>query len=482
MKPFFSLFFLVCGFSLQAQNDLVVHEWGTFTTLSCSNGKQYKEPLHSKEKLPDFVYNQRYKFEYFDTKNEVWRNSFANMFDANMGMETPVLYFYSTNAVNFELSVEFNNGTISQFYPNPTKTESFISPTVNFQLDGHTGYATWRGFVHPKASTVQPTYPDEEVNAIWRHPREVAANIVDVNGKREKYLFYRGLGHYDCPITVENALNGDVKITNTMNEMLPFYICTELIDGVVQVHAYGSLLKGTCNSFNRSEKLNVDAKELMTKALISQGLYEDEARAMIATWDESYFRSTGMKVFWIVPNSIIDQLLPLNINPQPKEVKRAFFGRIEVMEADFELYVKGLFSSSYDLFSYEKNKYRDDPYKIQRIDIAQHYVKNLEISKELYSCDDKLSIEDKLLFEFKLFPNPTKGDMRINANFDLNLVTELYVANQLGKVVFEKTLTQEEIDSQQALLLLADLPAGMYIVYLQVGEAILAEKLILQNQ
>lgn len=189
-----------------------------------------------------------------------------------------------------------------------------------------------------------------------------------------------------------------------------------------------------------------------------------------------------MKVFWIVPNSIIDFLLPLNINPQPKEIKRAFFGRIEVMEAEFELHVKSLFTGIYDSFTLEKNKYKNDPYKTQRLEIARQYVKNLEIVKELYSCENKLSIEDKLLFEFKLFPNPTNGDIRINANFDLNLVRELYVADQLGKVVLEKTLVQEERDSQQALLLLDDLPAGMYIVYLQVGEAILAEKLILQNK
>jgi hypothetical protein len=50
---------------------------------------------------------------------------------------------------------------------------------------------------------------------------------------------------------------------------------------------------------------------------------------MIETWKDSWF-TEGTRVFYLVPSQMIDQILPLQIEPKPAKVARVFVGRIEV--------------------------------------------------------------------------------------------------------------------------------------------------------
>ena len=52
---------------------------------------------------------------------------------------------------------------------------------------------------------------------------------------------------------------------------------------------------------------------------------------MLATWKTSYFEQEGLRIFWVVPSEMVDELLPLQINPTPDETKRVFVGRVEVL-------------------------------------------------------------------------------------------------------------------------------------------------------
>jgi hypothetical protein len=68
----------------------------------------------------------------------------------------------------------------------------------------------------------------------------------------------------------------------------------------------------------------------MQAVLIAQGLYPDEARAMIATWQSSWFQE-GARLFYIVPGQFLNSILPLSINPVPSKTVRVFVGRLEVI-------------------------------------------------------------------------------------------------------------------------------------------------------
>ena len=68
-------------------------------------------------------------------------------------------------------------------------------------------------------------------------------------------------------------------------------------------------------------------RQSMKQALIDQGLFEDEAEAMLETRKDSYFNATGVRVFYIVPREWIDYHLPLDISV-PHELTRVFIGKI----------------------------------------------------------------------------------------------------------------------------------------------------------
>jgi hypothetical protein len=65
-------------------------------------------------------------------------------------------------------------------------------------------------------------------------------------------------------------------------------------------------------------------------ALIAQGLYAKEAKAMVDTWRDSWFEE-GTRLFYIVPPAMVDSLLPLTVAPKPTVVTRVFVGRVELI-------------------------------------------------------------------------------------------------------------------------------------------------------
>jgi hypothetical protein len=73
-----------------------------------------------------------------------------------------------------------------------------------------------------------------------------------------------------------------------------------------------------------------DLRKEMRAALIADGLFEDEAEAMLNTWERSYFQGSGQRVFFMVPRAWTDQVLPLSISV-PSELTRVMIGRIELV-------------------------------------------------------------------------------------------------------------------------------------------------------
>jgi hypothetical protein len=68
----------------------------------------------------------------------------------------------------------------------------------------------------------------------------------------------------------------------------------------------------------------------MRDGLMSQGLFADEAEALLNTWDASYFRSHGMRLFFLVPRPYCDYVLPLKASIDA-DVTRAMIGRLELI-------------------------------------------------------------------------------------------------------------------------------------------------------
>src|SRR5438128_200295 len=75
--------------------DLVVHEWGTFTSVAGPNGDAREWlSLNGSSDLPGFVYRMR-------------DSAFKGGLRGTVRMETPVLYFYSPRETEVSVNVEF---------------------------------------------------------------------------------------------------------------------------------------------------------------------------------------------------------------------------------------------------------------------------------------------------------------------------------------------------------------------------------------
>ena len=104
-------------------------------------------------------------------------------------------------------------------------------------------------------------------------------------------------------------------------------------------HNSKKILTHTAADFPSSAFSSGNLEKLKTsllEALISDGLFVDEAQALLNTWELSYFKSTGLRVFFIVPRAWTDFYLPLEIS-QPAEINRVMVGRIELVTPDQRL-------------------------------------------------------------------------------------------------------------------------------------------------
>src|SRR5437016_2711631 len=95
-----------------AKDSLIVHEWGTFTSIAGKDGVALEwRPLNGVTDLPKFVHTAE--------KTDLGlrhANSKAEL-TAAIRMETPVIYFYANREMNVSTSVGFPKGKITEWYP-----------------------------------------------------------------------------------------------------------------------------------------------------------------------------------------------------------------------------------------------------------------------------------------------------------------------------------------------------------------------------
>ncbi len=64
--------------------------------------------------------------------------------------------------------------------------------------------------------------------------------------------------------------------------------------------------------------------------MVSEGLFSDEADALLNTWETSYFRRPGLRLFFLCPDDWTNRVLPLHLSVDA-DIKRVMIGRIEIV-------------------------------------------------------------------------------------------------------------------------------------------------------
>ena len=303
---------------------LTAHEWGTFTSIADRSGKAVRWlPLNGSD-LPQFV-------EHFRTAE------FKVGLQGTVRMETPVLYFYSPSETKVSVGVGFSRGVVTEWYPHA----SHVEPDPKKVLDGDDlfrhhadGSIAWNSVtVAPGLAASFPRGQNDSENHYYSARETSSAPLTvrtDTGTQQEKFLFYRGVSVFPVPVSAQASPEGKVLVKNLGAEEIPSVILFERrgdklgyrLGAAVQSEATldPPELTSTMESMSRD----------LEGVLIGQGLYPDEARAMVETWRQSWFEE-GSRLLYIVPRHFVDAILPLSINPSPGQVVRVFVGRLELI-------------------------------------------------------------------------------------------------------------------------------------------------------
>ena len=354
---------------------LIVHEWGTFTTFSGSNGVHLDfRPLQDQD-LPPFVMNRASQSGY------VWFGK--GRIKTRVRMETPVTYFYTDKERTVRASVGFPQGLLTEFYPPvvamtpPFKSKLALGkhgePIGNSTLDwgdvdliplsalrpavNDIQTAEWMQ-QHLAMSILPPAYGNHYVHARntdsalvhVRHKAPAEADN-DVTGSIEagaarllpgdyieKFLFYRGVGKFNVPVSVTTDSNGTLLVANNGHEPLKHMLLINVANKQLTYSIVPDVAPGQ-NIHTKSPEKSVsldNVRGIMKDQLTATGLYPKEAQAMVDTWTTSWFSEEGTRLFYLVPQELTDTLLPLHITPTPDETLRVMVGRIEIMSASEE--------------------------------------------------------------------------------------------------------------------------------------------------
>jgi hypothetical protein len=315
---------------------VTVHEWGTFTAVSDRDGKTLVwRPLSVESDLPAFVHSV--------DKGNTWRRlrypSKSNL-AVRVRMETPVLYFYSAKATTLRVKVGFPDGIITEWYPKALSA-------------GRKGINWGEIRIRPNARV---NLPHDGSENHYYPARETDASVVEVNNgqhlEHEKFLFYRGVGYFELPLSVR--LQGSrVVIKNSHPESIGQLILFENKDGKIGYHVVD--MENGAAEVERpvlDDQLHELRQDLRT-ILLANGLYEKEAEAMLNTWRDSWFEE-GLRLFYVMPRKTTDAMLPITIEPKPIALVRVLVGRTEVITPEMEQAVTKQISDLRDLPVAEK--------------------------------------------------------------------------------------------------------------------------------
>ena len=305
--------------------DLTVHEWGTFTSIAGPDGRAIEwlplglPRLSPSTDLPQFVehiHDANYKLGLRGT----------------IRMETPVLYFYSPRDVTVSARVSFSKGLITEWYPHADSVQpgGVVTNTSLSQLPSD-GSITWNHVI--VSPNLAGEFPSEAQSNRYYAARETASSPLRVQTsggeQQEKFLFYRGVSAGSLPISarltseeklVIKSLGGDVISNAILFERRGERVGYRLTGALTDETLAPPVLNGSVDS------LYGELEEI----LVGQGLFRDEAHAMVETWKDSWFEE-GSRLIYIVPRGFIDNILPLAIDPAPGQVVRCFVGRLEIV-------------------------------------------------------------------------------------------------------------------------------------------------------
>ena len=330
-----------------------IHEWGTFTALQGEDGNPLGWINTEDEPVPPFCHRlSRSLLVPVDDLAPTFQKDAPRAHpDVILRLETPVVYFHPPASaklpVKVDLRVDFRGGWLTEYYPDAkVGAPGLQNRTFQYgRLRSETkGSLEWKGLEVGK----QGTFPNTE-DAVWLSPRAVkAAPVTSATGESEQFLFYRGVAYMQAPLIISRGEDGKMfsirswsppELENWGPIRIPrLWLADIREDGSTAFRTLPGfrLTDGTLSAPLAFEERDYSAERLkalrkeMHEGLKADGLNPDEADALLNTWDASYFRSHGLRLFFLVPRVWTDYVLPLKTSLNA-DIKRVMVGRIELI-------------------------------------------------------------------------------------------------------------------------------------------------------
>jgi hypothetical protein len=238
--------------------------------------------------------------------------------------------------------VSFSKGLITEWYPHADSVQpAGVLTHSNLRELPSDGSIRW-GHV-AVSPNLTGEFPGDGQSNRYYAARETGSSPVRVQAgagkQQEKFLFYRGVSDSPLPISARLTSGGKLLVTRRNGDQIPNAILFERRGERVGYRLTGPIMDATTvdpPELNGTiDSLSGDLEEI----LVGEGLYQDEAHALVETWKDSWFEE-GSRVIYIVPRSFIDNVLPLTIDPSPGQIVRVFVGRLEIVTPATAIAVK----------------------------------------------------------------------------------------------------------------------------------------------
>ncbi|MBI3267440.1 MAG: hypothetical protein HYZ53_00345 [Planctomycetes bacterium] len=360
------------------EEDLIVHEWGTFTSVFSSDGVQLHGVHRDDVDLPAFVIPRGGAWGpiRYGLRDALTAEGFHDG-AASQKMETPVTYFYTSRPRTVSVDVRYPKGLFTHWYPAvAADAPAFGKPDpalAGGKLDWGNLDLVPPGLADESLRRLLPEVPKDH---IWQFARETDSCYVRTQAggttQAEKYLFYRGLADFPSPLAASVDANLKVKVENRGQDKLEhvyvMYVPAWTVGGRFTADPFaGGAVFTHLDAVESGASRTVDLKGMpemekkplldvanelgdhLERSLASTGLFAAEARAMRRTWHASYFFTPGVRVLYFLSPRQTDEVLPLSIRPAPREVRRVMVGRLEVIDPGREREVESCLQNTAEL-------------------------------------------------------------------------------------------------------------------------------------
>lgn len=299
--------------------DLVVHEWGTFSTFSGSDGKNLKFYPYDND-LPEFVHGYKAARSKEGPKGGL------------ISLETPVVYFYSEKPLKASVSVDFPKGVLTEWYPDAARTDKKLE---------------WKGIEVLPGEKLRLLNEKQESRYYAARetdscPLRVTTHKEDgTHTENEQLLFYRGVGDFEMPLSVQAQGEGKFTVNWSGPQLADECLLIQVKAGKIRFQPFGMTERAKCSFRAEVQMPSQDSSEEKLSANLVQrltrlGLFEKEAKAMVKTWKSAWFGEEGTRVLYFLPGEMTEELLPLRVEPKPKSILRVLVGRHDMLTPERE--------------------------------------------------------------------------------------------------------------------------------------------------